>query len=54
VGKVGRFAHRTLETKLGPMMDFGLIPITEGVGDDGPYFAIVETSLEVVGPDADP
>ena len=54
VGKVGRFVHRTLQTKLGPMMDFGLIPITEGVGDDGPYFAIVETSLEVVEPDGDP
>ena len=53
VGKVGHFAHRTLETKLGPMA-FGLISITEGVGDDGPYFAIVETSLEVVEPDGDP
>jgi len=28
--------------------------IGKGVGDDGPYFAIVETSLEVVKPDADP
>ncbi len=54
VGKVGHFVHWTLETKLGLMMDFSLIPITEGVGDDGPYFAIVETLLEVVELDTDP
>ncbi len=54
VGKVGHFAHQTLQTKLGPMMDFGLIPTTEGVGDDGPYFAIVEMSLEMVELDMDP
>ena len=33
-------------------MDFGLIPVTEGVGEDGPYFAVVDTSLEIVEPNA--